>query len=186
MGITILGDNGHAAVTHDLIISEGAAVGAHVGKAQEDATLDPMPDGSPMAIGVGSIPVRVAIAAKHARFAFPPLIHASAIVSPSASIGTGVQIMARAVVQAKAQIGPHAIINTGAIVEHGCTVDAFAHIAPGAVLCGDVWVGTRTMIGAGAVVLPGIAVGEDVIVGAGSVVTKDITPGTIVKGTPAR
>jgi acetyltransferase-like isoleucine patch superfamily enzyme len=41
-------------------------------------------------------------------------------------------------------------------------------------------------IGSGATILCGITVGERAIVGAGSVVTKDVPPGAIVAGNPAR
>ncbi len=41
-------------------------------------------------------------------------------------------------------------------------------------------------IGAGAILLPGVRIGLGAIVGAGSVVTRDVPPGTIVAGNPAR
>jgi UDP-2-acetamido-3-amino-2,3-dideoxy-glucuronate N-acetyltransferase len=41
-------------------------------------------------------------------------------------------------------------------------------------------------VGSGSTILCGITVGENAIVGAGSVVTKDVAPGTIVAGNPAR
>lgn len=41
-------------------------------------------------------------------------------------------------------------------------------------------------LGAAAVLVPGIEVGRAAIVGAGSVVTKDVPPGAIVAGSPAR
>ncbi len=41
-------------------------------------------------------------------------------------------------------------------------------------------------IGSNATILCGVTVGEGAIVGAGSVVTKDVPPGTIVAGNPAR
>ena len=41
-------------------------------------------------------------------------------------------------------------------------------------------------IGSGATLLCGVTIGERAIVGAGSVVTKDVPPGTIVAGNPAR
>lgn len=41
-------------------------------------------------------------------------------------------------------------------------------------------------IGSGATLMCGITIGERAIVGAGSVVTKDVPPGTIVAGNPAR
>ena len=41
-------------------------------------------------------------------------------------------------------------------------------------------------IGGGAVLCPGIEVGEEAFVGAGAVVTKDVPPGVVVVGSPAR
>ena len=44
----------------------------------------------------------------------------------------------------------------------------------------DVW------IGAGAVILPGVTIGRHSVVAAGAVVTRDVAPGTVVGGVPAR
>ena len=41
-------------------------------------------------------------------------------------------------------------------------------------------------VGAGALLLPGVTVGERAVVAAGAVVTRDVPPGTIVAGVPAR
>jgi acetyltransferase-like isoleucine patch superfamily enzyme len=41
-------------------------------------------------------------------------------------------------------------------------------------------------IGANSTILPGIRIGRNSLVGAGSVVTKDVPPGTVVTGNPAR
>ena len=47
-------------------------------------------------------------------------------------------------------------------------------------VCRNAW------IGAGATICPGVTVGEDAVVGAGAVVTRDVEPGTVVAGIPAR
>ncbi|MFN4168073.1 MAG: acyltransferase [Pannonibacter phragmitetus] len=47
-------------------------------------------------------------------------------------------------------------------------------------------IGSRCFIGAGSIILPGVTIGDDCIVGAGAVVTKDVPPGSIVVGNPAR
>jgi acetyltransferase-like isoleucine patch superfamily enzyme len=41
-------------------------------------------------------------------------------------------------------------------------------------------------IGGGAVICPGVEIGEEAFVGAGAVVTKDVPPGVVVVGSPAR
>lgn len=41
-------------------------------------------------------------------------------------------------------------------------------------------------IGAGSVILPGLNIGKNSLIGAGSVVTKDVLPGTVMIGNPAR
>ncbi len=41
-------------------------------------------------------------------------------------------------------------------------------------------------LGSGAVVLGGVRVGAGAIVGAGAVVTRDVSPGAVVAGSPAR
>lgn len=47
-------------------------------------------------------------------------------------------------------------------------------------------IGSGSFVGVGATVLPGVKVGEGSFVAAGAVVDKDVPPGTLVAGVPAR
>jgi acetyltransferase-like isoleucine patch superfamily enzyme len=52
--------------------------------------------------------------------------------------------------------------------------------------CEPTLVKRRAAIGSNATILCGVTIGEEAIVGAGSVVTRDVPPGVIVVGNPAR
>lgn len=64
---------------------------------------------------------------------------------------------------------------------HRMTVDGRERPSVAGVVLEDrVWVGT------GAIILKGVRIGADAVVAAGSVVTRDVGPGTVVGGAPAR
>ena len=85
------------------------------------------------------------------------VIHPSAQISRSASIGAGGAVFAGAIVNARAKIGLGAILNTGATVDHDCVIGDAVHISPGANLAGEVIVGDGSWIGIGASVREGIS-----------------------------
>ncbi|SFR03407.1 acyltransferase [Desulfoscipio geothermicus] len=51
---------------------------------------------------------------------------------------------------------------------------------------GPVEIGKDVMIGANSTVLPGVRIGDGAVVGAGSLVNRDVPPGALVCGVPAR
>lgn len=113
------------------------------------------------------------------------VVHPFAWVDPSATLGAGSVVFAGGVVQANARIGSHVILNTRASVDHDCVVGDYVHIAV-AHLGGGACADEGAFLALGSVVLPGLRVGAWATVGAGAVVTKDVAPGTIVVGAPAR
>ncbi len=122
---------------------------------------------------------------KKAGFSLPLLIHPKAVISGSADISEGAQVMAAAVVQAGSSIGANTIVNTGAIVEHDCRIGDHVHLSPGSVISGGSVIEEGAFVGAGATIIQGIRVGERAIVAAGAVVVDDVAPGVLVKGVPA-
>lgn len=198
-GWVILGAGGHGRVVRDALGARPAAfsereAGARVDGVPvvSDAALEKAgPRGLKLANGLGARADVSARAALYARFKsrgfrFPPVVADSAVVSPTATLAEGSQVLTRAVVHPGAALGEDCVVNTGAVVEHDAVVGAHAFLGPRAVLCGGARVGARAFVGAGAVILPEVKVGEAAVVGAGAVVVRDVPAGARVAGVPAR
>jgi len=121
-----------------------------------------------------------------AGYRFAPVIHPTAWLSPSASHGDGLQILAGAVVNTGVVLGKNVLINSRAVVEHHGHVGDHSHVASGAVVCGDCHIGRRVHIGAGAVINQGIRIGDGTVVASGAVVIADVAAGQLVAGVPAQ
>jgi sugar O-acyltransferase (sialic acid O-acetyltransferase NeuD family) len=143
-------------------------------------------DAECVALGVGDNRSRLALATRLGRWCAPPIVHPSAVISPTARVGTGSVVLARAVINPAASVGRAVIVNTGAIIEHDCVVEDGAHLSPGCALAGGVRVGALAWIGTLACVIPGITVGAAAVVGAGAAVVNDVVHGSTVVGVPAR
>ena len=134
--IHLIGDGGHTTVAKEII---------------KLCRMDRPSSGAFIAIGDNKIRKKEAEAIGGP---FAVLIHPSALISESATIGEGSIIMAGVVIQPNAHIGKHVIVNTGATLDHHVIVHDFAHIAPGAHLCGAVHIGEGTLVGVGVGIAP--------------------------------
>jgi len=119
-------------------------------------------------------------------FTLVTAVHPRAVVAGDVELGEGTVVAAGAVVNPAVRIGRVAIINTSASVDHGCLVADGAHIAPGAHLAARVSVGRGAWVGLGAAIKEGVSIGAGACIGAGAVVLKDVAPGMLAYGVPAR
>jgi acetyltransferase-like isoleucine patch superfamily enzyme len=80
-------------------------------------------------------------------------------------------------------VNPHLVsIGDYSVVGRECALLAHCPIK-GALPCK---VGRYVYLSWGVIVLPGVTIGDHCIIGAGSVVTKDVAPGWVAAGNPAR
>jgi len=156
--------------------------------AMSDQNLRPFDIDCIAAIGGGNGKARESMTQFMHSYGFRPrsLIHKSAIISHFADIGKNVQLLAGSIVGAFTYVGDYSIINTGASVDHDCIIGKNCHLAPRAALAGEIIVEDNVFIGTNATILPRLRICSSATVGAGAVVTKDVAPGAVVAGNPAR
>ena len=87
-----------------------------------------------------------------AGFTVPPMVHPSAVISPSAVLEPGCFVMQRAVVNTHTVIEKGCLINAGAIVDHDSRVCAGAHICLGSVVKANCTIAALTKVEAGEVI----------------------------------
>jgi acetyltransferase-like isoleucine patch superfamily enzyme len=122
-------------------------------------------------------------------------------VGDDTRIGAFVEIQKNAAVGRRCKISSHTFVCEGVTIEdevfvgHGVMFinDRYPRATAGDRLQTEAdWtvvptrVGRGASIGSGAVIMCGVSIGERAIVGAGAVVTRDVEPGAVVAGVPAR
>lgn len=106
-------------------------------------------------------------------------------------IGEGAVFCPRSMVTTSAKIGRQFQCNIYSYVAHDCVIGDYVTFAPNVSCNGNVHIEDHAYIGTGAVIKQGtpdkpLVIGAGAVVGMGAVVTKDVEPGAVVVGNPAR
>ena len=121
-------------------------------------------------------------------------IEPGAIIRDMVEIGDNCVIMMGAVLNIGAVIGEKTMIDMNVVVGGRAIVGNNCHIGAGTVLAGvieppsaqPVVIEDDVMTGANVVILEGVKVGQGAVIAAGSVVIKDVEPGMVMAGIPAK
>jgi acetyltransferase-like isoleucine patch superfamily enzyme len=179
-------------------IHDGAVLGKPVSLGpRSTASRDAPP---PLVVGDGAVVGAGAVLVAGGAIGAGTVIGDQAHVRERTAIGRGSVIGRGASVENDAAIGAGVRIQTGCYVTAFCEVEDDVFLGPGVQTLNDSTAGRRPKgeplraprlrracrIGGAAVLLPGVEIGEEAFVGAGAVVTRDVPPGTLVVGVPAR
>jgi sugar O-acyltransferase (sialic acid O-acetyltransferase NeuD family) len=117
---------------------------------------------------------------------YATLVHPTATVPESASIGAGSVLHALTVLTADVALGAHVAVMPAVVLTHDDVVEEGVTFGAGAVVAGGVTIERGAYIGSGARVRERLRVGAGAVVGMGAVVTRSVPAGEIWAGVPAR
>jgi sugar O-acyltransferase (sialic acid O-acetyltransferase NeuD family) len=117
---------------------------------------------------------------------YATLIHPTAVVPESATIGPGSVLHAATVLTADIQLGSHVAVMPAVVFTHDDVVGDGATFGAGVRLAGGVTIEAGAYVGSGALIREGITVGSGAVVGMGAVVTSSVPAHEVWVGVPAR
>ena len=108
------------------------------------------------------------------------IIHPTAYIAPSATIGNGVFVAPQAVISVNVNVEDHSIIHIHSSVGHDCKIGKFCAVLPGARISGNVSLGKSVMVGSGAFIFQGVTIGYRAQVDALTYVRHDVAEKQVV------
>ena len=154
---------------------------------------DDTPIGTAIAIAIGDATLRRRVDAdiQTAGLGFVSIIAPTCVFRGPSQIGEGAILCDHVVITDNVTIGRHFQANLFSYVAHDCVIGDFVTLAPRVCVNGNTVIEDDVYIGTGAILKQGtpetpLRIGRGAVIGMGAVVTKDVPPGTVVIGNPAR
>lgn len=139
-----------------------------------------------LAIGIPIVRRRIAESLTTRGAKFIRLIHPTAIIAPTASIGGGCIVCPYAIVSDCASVGQFTLLNYASSLGHDATTGDFCVLSPYAALSGGAILGNDVFMGMHASVGPSTTIGERSKITANCAALKDVGNDALVFGSPAR
>jgi len=117
---------------------------------------------------------------------FISLIHPSASISQTASIGYGCVILRNASISAHAKIGNHIIIFPNSLISHNNEIGDYSTIMGGVVISGNVKIGKSSYLSPSCSIDGNKIIGNTCLIGMGSSVLQNVEDNSVMVGSPAK
>lgn len=150
--------------------------------------LTARPASTHVALGVGHPRLRRETDQAIARYGLPAatVVHPAAEIGPDCVYEQGLFAAGGARVTTNVRLGRHVHLNQNCTVGHDTVLGDYVSVNPLAAVSGYCRLEDGVLVGTTAAILPRLTVGRDATVGAGACVTRDVAPGLVVTGVPAR
>jgi acetyltransferase-like isoleucine patch superfamily enzyme len=188
---TVLGDG--VRVLEHAVVGKQPSLGA-----RSTAKREPL---SPTVVGAGTVISTAAIVFAGSTIGERCIVGDQSCIRERVELGDDCILGRGSLIENDTTVGRGTRIQADAYVTAYSTLEEDVFIAPCVVTTNDNFMGRTekrkelmkgptvrrgARIGGGAILCPGIEVGAEAFVGAGAVVTKDVPPGVVVVGSPAR
>ncbi len=117
---------------------------------------------------------------------FARVVHPGARISPLASLGHNLLVMAGVVVTSNALIGDHVCVLPNTVLHHDVRIGAYSLLGSNVTVAGHTQIGRNCYIGSGSHLMNGLQLGDGALVGLGSTVIRDVAAASRVAGNPAK
>ncbi|WP_229068317.1 acetyltransferase [Actinoplanes sp. DH11] len=117
---------------------------------------------------------------------YATVVHPSAEIGAGCTVGPGSVLLAGTVLTADLSVGAHVAVMPHVVLTHEDRIEDYVTVASGVRLGGGAVLERGAYVGAGALVREGVTVGAWSQIGMGSVVLRDVPPGEVWVGSPAR
>jgi len=114
------------------------------------------------------------------------VIHPTARVSPLATVGYNVLLMAGVVVTSNAVIGNHVCVLPNTVIHHDARIGDWSLIGSNVTIAGNTSIGDNCYIASGSTIMDGLTIGAGTLIGLGSTVIRSAAAASRIAGNPAR
>jgi sugar O-acyltransferase (sialic acid O-acetyltransferase NeuD family) len=116
---------------------------------------------------------------------FGKVIHSSAYVDTSSSLGDGVFILPNCTIDKHVVIGDNVLLNTATVIAHDSKVDSHCFLAPAVNVAGKVNIKECCIIGIASTIIDNIIIESNIQTGGGTVVIENLVKSGLYVGVPA-
>src|SRR5664280_2172469 len=151
----IIGSGGQAVETAEYAAAQGLVVIANLverkflAEHQHASALEDVRNPhAPCVVAVGAPGLRRRLAERWPG-SFLSVMHTSAWVADSASVGAGTIVAPSSVISVGTSLGQHCLVNLGASVSHDCVLGSYVTVCPGCSIGGSVVIHDGAFLGIG-------------------------------------
>jgi sugar O-acyltransferase (sialic acid O-acetyltransferase NeuD family) len=117
---------------------------------------------------------------------FETIVHPTASISRTATLGSGVVILPNVTVASNAMVGKHVMVLANSVINHNSVVGDGTILASSVTIAGNVHIGRGCYFGSNSAIRDGITIEDYCLIGMGSTVIRSVETRSVVAGNPAR